>query len=1360
MTRRRSGKPSHNLWPIIRLVPLEPRILLSQDGENDLPHGAGLPCACPACSPRVDAADVISTEPSAAAVPVTGGVPAMSSRPSATAKIYLDFNGDIARQWGSYSVPATPAYDTDGDASTFGDPEIALIQEIWARVAEKFSPFNIDVTTVDPGTLANKVAMQVVIGGNGSWYGAGYGGTGYVGGFYNSASNVVYAFEDNLGNGNPFYVAEAAAHEAGHNFGLNHISEYSGTTKVREYYRGDAFIAPVMGSSYYAPRGVWWHGANSSGSTVIQDDLAIISNTNNGFGYRADDHGGTNGTATALTASGGSLAGAGVIERSTDVDFFSFTTGGGQVSFTASIPTGGMLDLTLSLRNAAGNVITLADTASLGESLTASLAAGTYYVVVASKGAYGDLGQYTLGGTVTGATPGPAADAGGPYTVGEGGSVMLGGSASTGAGLSYAWDLDNDGVFGETGAGATRGNETGVAPTFLAAGLDGASAYTVSLRVTDSNNVTSTDTATIDVTNVAPTPTAANVSSSVQLGATHRVNLVAADPGTADAVTWVINWGDGTTSTATGRSTYAEHVYATAGSFAITATAADNDGGTADSTTSVTVLAPTLAASVTGPATGVEGSSVTLQFSASGTDTVTEWLVNWGDGSATQSFAAGATSAAHVYRNQGSFAATVVAVGQSSSDDASHTVAVGNAAPIVSLSGDGSSSEGSLYQLTLDATDAGVDDAISWTILWGDGSSSTVTGRTPTVSHAYADDGKYTVTATANDGVASTSQTHAVAVANVAPAATVTASGATVLQGATYTLDLSATDPGSADAVSWSIDWGDGTTGTATGRTGSVGHAFAAAGAKTVTVTATDDDGATHVRTVSATVQARTLDATVNAPAWADEGSTHQVTFSAAGTDTVSGWTVNWGDGTTSTLAAGTTSAGHAYANEGAFTVTVTATGTYTSDAATAAVTVLNVAPTATASGNATATEGSPYTLDLSAADPGALDAIAWTIDWGDGTTTAATGRAAVATHVYGDNGVYTVKATARDDGNLSAGAGGRTVTVDNAPQKLAATGPSSIVAWARYTLALSAQDVGSDTVSSWTIDWGDGNVEVVTGNPSAVTHAYVGAGSFTIAASAADEDGTFTAAPVAVDVVAAPIDTTAPTAQLIAKTTPAAHAKGYQFTVRYSDAGGVDVASLGGDEVLVTGPNGFRQFATLVSTTVSADGTVVNAAYAVTAPGDAWDFRDAGNYAVRVVGAHVADRSANLLPTTSLGTFNCPSYKPGTPERKVAIAAGGLTSKYAGTLGKANYVDTFALDLTATTRIVASVSAGLGGVVFDLVRPDGTVVLRKVNRIDRELKAGNYVIRVYTMLTASRAYVLQVRNYPFGSLFSSTSIR
>jgi hypothetical protein len=76
----------------------------------------------------------------------------------------------------------------------------------------------------------------------------------------------------------------------------------------------------------------------------------------------------------------------------------------------------------------------------------------------------------------------------------------------------------------------------------------------------------------------------------------------------------------------------------------------------------------------------------------------------------------------------------------------------------------------------------------------------------------------------------------------------------------------------------------------------------------------------------------------------------------------------------------------------------------------------------------------------------------------------------------------------------------------------LAISGASDVDEGSVYTLNLSSLDPGDDTITSWTINWGDGS-EVVSGNPSSVTHTYAdGDASHTITATATDEDGTFAA--------------------------------------------------------------------------------------------------------------------------------------------------------------------------------------------------------------------------------------------------------
>jgi hypothetical protein len=86
----------------------------------------------------------------------------------------------------------------------------------------------------------------------------------------------------------------------------------------------------------------------------------------------------------------------------------------------------------------------------------------------------------------------PVADAGGPYTGESGTAITLDASGSydpDGEIVSYEWDLDNDGYYDEITSVAEM-------PYTWYAGYGG----TITLRVTDNDGLTATDTAAVEIT--------------------------------------------------------------------------------------------------------------------------------------------------------------------------------------------------------------------------------------------------------------------------------------------------------------------------------------------------------------------------------------------------------------------------------------------------------------------------------------------------------------------------------------------------------------------------------------------------------------------------------------------------------------------------------------------------------------------------------------------------------------------------------------------------------------------------------------------------------------------------------------------
>jgi hypothetical protein len=131
---------------------------------------------------------------------------------------------------------------------------------------------------------------------------------------------------------------------------------------------------------------------------------------------------------------------------------------------------------------------------ALSGSSSRNCAATGTQLVRAAKGTIQDkdAGKTTYSATVN-IVPPPLVSAGGSYNVNEGASITLSGSCNSC--VSFAWDLNNDGVFDDS---------TSATPPFSAATLDGPSTQTVKFRGTGSTGLTSDATATVNVLNVAP----------------------------------------------------------------------------------------------------------------------------------------------------------------------------------------------------------------------------------------------------------------------------------------------------------------------------------------------------------------------------------------------------------------------------------------------------------------------------------------------------------------------------------------------------------------------------------------------------------------------------------------------------------------------------------------------------------------------------------------------------------------------------------------------------------------------------------------------------------------------------------------
>jgi hypothetical protein len=335
--------------------------------------------------------------------------PTLSSYPTATATLYLDFDGhNVNSSMWNYGTPFSclPAVMTD-----------AQITEAFNRVAEDFRPFNINVTTDLAKFLAAPFAqrMRVIVTPTSSWY-AGVAGIAYVGSFTWGDDTPSFVFSDRLAS-DARKVAEAISHESGHTLGLYHQSNWSSScTLVSAYHSGigtgEISWGPIMGNVASRNTTQWNFGATPNGCNYQQDNLKVIT-SNNGFGYRPDDHADIYTNASIINIASGIFSKTGVITTTADQDYFRIDVSvNGKLNLNAkpfsvgANNNGANLDIKLILQDSKGTTIgTYEYKDSLQARIDTALNTGTYYLIIDGTGNvnstndYGSLGAYTIEGT-------------------------------------------------------------------------------------------------------------------------------------------------------------------------------------------------------------------------------------------------------------------------------------------------------------------------------------------------------------------------------------------------------------------------------------------------------------------------------------------------------------------------------------------------------------------------------------------------------------------------------------------------------------------------------------------------------------------------------------------------------------------------------------------------------------------------------------------------------------------------------------------------------------------------------------------------------------------------------------------------
>lgn len=224
--------------------------------------------------------------------------------------------------------------------------------------------------------------------------------------------------------------------------------------------------------------------------------------------------------------------------------------------------------------------------------------------------------------TVTCNNVNPVADADGPYSGDEGSNVALSGSVIDVGTLdthTYAWDLDDDGVY------ETPGQDVNFA-------CINDSTNQISLEVTDDDGGKGYDPTTVTCNNIAPVVDA-GIDQTVNEGDLVTINPSFTDVGVLDTHTATIDWGDGSPLININPAISPlsdSHTYCADGVYSVIVEVADDDFriGSNDLTITVNNVAPTFD-NLPDSSSGVIGDPFTFDVDASdvGCDTLTYSLV-------------------------------------------------------------------------------------------------------------------------------------------------------------------------------------------------------------------------------------------------------------------------------------------------------------------------------------------------------------------------------------------------------------------------------------------------------------------------------------------------------------------------------------------------------------------------------------------------------------------------------------------------------------------------------------------------------------------------------------------------------------
>ncbi len=251
---------------------------------------------------------------------------------------------------------------------------------------------------------------------------------------------------------------------------------------------------------------------------------------------------------------------------------------------------------------------------------------------------------------------------------------------------------------------------------------------------------------------------------------------------------------------------------------------------------------------------------------------------------------------------------------------------------------------------------------------------------------------------------------------------------------------------------------------------------------------------------------------------------TADASASAAGTNPIANYTFDFGDGTIVGPQAGTTTS-HTYALPGSYSVTVTVADDMGLTSSAAQTVDISTAPPVASLSLSPSSGTAPVsvTADASGSTAGTYPISSYTFDFGDSTMMGPQAGSS-ATHTYVSAGTFTVTVTAIDDHGNTASAS-KSIIIANPTPPTANFGltPTSGYAPLNITANASTSTPGSNPITAYTFDFGDGTIVGPQAGSSA-SHTYTVPGTYTVTLTVRDSIGLIATSTKTITVSLAPL--------------------------------------------------------------------------------------------------------------------------------------------------------------------------------------------------------------------------------------------